>query len=68
MSSSTIDIQLNVRVTSVSKLLTPNMLNVELDNRHSAQHLMSSSTIDIQLNIRVMSVSKLLTQICLMLS
>ena len=27
-------------------------MNVELDNRHSAQHSMSSSTIDIQLNIQ----------------
>ena len=36
MSSSTIDIQLNIRGTSFSKDLTPNVLNFELYNRHSA--------------------------------
>ena len=78
MSSSTINIQLNIRVSNAFELLKPNLgecwarqstfgstfelamspsfwsrilANVELENRHSAQHSMSSSTIDIQLSI-----------------
>ena len=31
-----IDIQLNIRVHNISNLLKQNMMNVELDNRHSA--------------------------------
>ena len=65
MSSSTIDIRLNneclARQSTFSSTfelaMCPNfwsriLANVELDNRHSAQHSMSSSTIDIRLNIQ----------------
>ena len=38
MSSSAMDIQLNIRVTNVSKLLNLISTNVGLDNGHSAQH------------------------------
>ena len=55
MSSQTIDIQLNIRITGVSKLLIPIMWNVEPDNQYSSQHSMSNSTIDIQLNIQCLA-------------
>ena len=73
MSSSTIDIRLNIEclarqstfsstfeIAMSSKFWSRILANVELDNRHSAQHSMSSSTINIQLNIRVSNESELL--------
>ena len=73
MSSSTIDIRLNNECLARQSTfrspfelaMRPNfwsriLANVELDNRHSAQHSMSSLTIDIQLNMRVSNESELL--------
>ena len=68
MSSSTIDIRLNIKClarqstfsSTFELAMRPNfwsriLANVELDNRHSAQHSMSSSTIDIRLNIECLA-------------
>ena len=68
MSSSTIDIRLNIEClarqspfsSTFELAMSPNLwsrilANVELDNRHSAQHSLSSSTIDIRLNIECLA-------------
>ena len=73
MSSSTIDIRLNIEclvrqstfISTFELAMSPYfwsriLSNIEIDNRHSAQHSMSSSTINIQFNIRVSNASELL--------
>ena len=47
--------QLNIRDTSVTKLLTPNLSNIKHYNRHSAQHSMSSwqTTFSTTFNIKL---------------
>ena len=54
MLSKTINIQLNIQCLARQSTFG-STFNVQLDNRHSAQHSMSSQTIDIRLNIQCLA-------------